>query len=181
MKLTFRAFLEATGDHQFDKMMGDMKAKATASRDFEERIKGLADALPDELNRQRDFEKWLEERLKRVRLLPNHMLQRYANELKHIADGYREDTGILEMLYFHASSKDPHRIYNRDPEDDHEESLQDVANAFMHNHLEDVEDACTAWWSALEQLKTEANGKIGLLKIGVGTPNTIVNALMLAR
>ena len=159
MKRTFLAFLEATGDTKFDKMMGDMKAKATASRDFGERIKGVADSLPGELKRQAELEKWMESELKRVRLIPQRQLKRFEKELAPIADGYREDTSPLEMLYFHASSKDPHKGYHRGPDDEHEENLQDVANAFMHNHLDDVQDACTAWWAAMEQLKKDADSK----------------------
>jgi hypothetical protein len=150
--------LEATGDDKFDRMLGGIKDKAQRSVAFSTKVRDAVQSIPDAFKLQHELEDWMSKELTKIRLMPNKALQRFRAELQPLIKEYRDDTGVLEMLYFHASDKDPHG-YKQRPDGDHEENLQDVADAFMHRHLDDVQDAVTSQMSAYEKLKKEADQK----------------------
>lgn len=158
--MRFKQFLEATGDKTVDAMITKAKIDADASIEFGKKLSALVDEFPDLLDRQRELEKWVSAELKKIRQIPTRALQAHLKELKPIAAEYREDTNPLELLYFTASSKDKHSYrYGQDPDDDNELSLQDVADAFMSRHKDEVKAAVAKWLDGFEQLKTAANNQ----------------------
>ena len=149
-----RELFEITGDAKFDAMLGGITDKAKKGVELHGKLDKIAASLPDAFKNQEELERWISKELEKIHDIPSRMLSRFAKELKPIADGYREDTNPLELLYFHATNKDPHGHHVTD-----DENLEDVADAFIDRHKEDVQDALTSWLAAFDQLAKLGDAK----------------------
>lgn len=149
---------EDTGDAKFDDMMADIKQKGKEAADFQNKVVDAAASVPALFAKQKELEKWARKEMQRIRAIPDTMMQKYKHELAPIADGYKEDTNILELLFFTATNKDPHG-YDDAPSEPHEKALRQMADNFIAHHLDDLKDVVVAWEHALDTFKKEAKSK----------------------
>jgi len=153
MKLT-----EITGDSSFDKTLSDIEQKAKDGIAFHTKVRDTAESMPEVFAYQRELESWIRKELARINNIPNLMLQQYKSELDEIAKDYTS-ANLLDLLYFHATDKNPHGGYNRGPDNSEEARLTEIADTFIENHRDDIKDTITSWLFEFKKLAIEASKK----------------------
>lgn len=147
--------IEITNDDSFNQVMAGIEQKAKDGVAFQTKVRDAAESMPELFAKQRQLEDWMRKKLKHVSTIPDIILQKYKSELSEVFKEYVPDINILEVLYFNASSKDPHG-YKKPPDSGVEERNTEICDAFIERHREDIKDAIISWIGAFKSLAAEA-------------------------
>jgi hypothetical protein len=137
---------ESTGDKKFDSMMGSI-------------VNNFRKIKVNDPDGEQDILNTVSSELTRIWSTPDKLLKPYAKELKPISKDYPNNASILEILFFHASDKSP----NAKP-GFHEDDLEDLANAFIVRHKNDIKMAMEEWINAFRDLERKIDLRISALK-----------------